>query len=210
MRNVMKVTNKYVFLLVFGLLSLRGSAQLMEEDTTTNEPFFKAHKFNSKCYIAAGGSLSQILKSGDAMYLGFSLNWVINHKFVVTAQYTGITSPINIQKIVSPDVPGYITLSHQFVGGGFSYIIFDNKRFSLQPELCAGWGNLKYVYNNDAYRKDFVEIVPAVYAVYNATKFFRFGVGLNYRITAGASVNGLNDADMSGIGGLVFIRVGTF
>jgi hypothetical protein len=129
---------------------------------------------------------------------------------VVSAKYYLLSTPLNIQKTVDPDVPGTFNLKHQSAGLGFSYILFSGKRFSFQPELTAGWGMIKYSDSTGAHRKDFAEIIPAVYGIYNATKNFRFGIGLNYRITAGASLNGLKDADISGIGGLVFIRVGTF
>ena len=80
----------------------------------------------------------------------------------------------------------------------------------MQPELAGGWGTVKFGYANTTYRKDFAEFIPGIYGTYNVTKYFRFGVGLNYRITAGASTQGLKDADVSGLGGCLFIKVGTF
>lgn len=145
------------------------------------------------------------------MNLGLSLNWVINHKFVVSAKYHVLTTPVNVQPRVAPDNSGdTIRPIMHYAGLGFSYILFSNKKFSFQPELSAGWGAVKYSYKNKNYRKDFAVIMPAVYGVYNATKHFRFGLGLNYRLAIGGSLNGLKDADLSGVGGVMFIRVGTF
>ena len=185
-------------------------AQVMVEDTTTHGPFFAAKKFNSKCYVGFEGTATQILKTKAALNLGLSLNWVINHKFVVSAKYHVLTSPLNIQPKVAETSTDTIRLTQHFAGLAFSYIFFNNKKFSLQPELAVGWGAAKYSHLNKTYRKDYAVILPALYGVYNATKYFRFGLGLNYRVAAGANLNGLSSADLSGVGGVIFIRVGTF
>jgi hypothetical protein len=124
--------------------------------------------------------------------------------------YYALSTATNIQHIVEPDSSSNIRLIHQFAGLGFGYILFDNKLFSFQPELMAGWGDAEYMSANTTYHSNFGEVVPAVYGIYNATRFFRLGIGLNYRAAIGASLNGLKSADISGISGLVFIRVGTF
>ena len=185
-------------------------AQVITEDTTTNAPFFAAKKFDSKCYVGFEAIPTQILKTKAAMNLGMNLNWVINHKFVVSAKYHLLTTPVNIRSIVAAAETDTtpILLKHYFAGLAFSYIVCHNKNFSFQPELAVGWGSATY--NDKKVRKDFAVIQPAVYGVYNATKYFRFGVGLNYRATIGGSLNGLKDAHLSGVGGVVFMRVGTF
>ena len=200
---------KILLLLLLLWASYFASAQLIIEDTATREPFFKAKKFDSKCYVGIEAVPTQILKTKAAMNLGFSLNWVVNHKFVVSAKYHVLTTPVNIKPLVAPDaVADSIPMQHHFAGLGFSCIVFHNKKFSLQPELAAGWGSVTY--HQKKVRKDFAVVIPAFYGVYNATKYFRFGVGLNYRATIGGSLNGLQDAHLSGVGGVVFMRVGTF
>jgi hypothetical protein len=206
--RVVNKVSRYCHLLFLLCLGHLAGAQVIKEDTTTNAPFFAAKKFDSKCYVGFEGAATQILKKKAAMTLGLSLNWVINHKYVVSAKYHVLTTPVNIRAQVAPDRHDTILLRHQFAGLGFSYILFHNKKFSLQPELSAGWGMIKYEYNGGTWKRHFGVIIPAIYGVYNCTKHFRFGIGLNYRFTAGATL--LKDADMSGIGGLVFIRVGTF
>lgn len=207
----MKPVTKYVVLMLLAFTGFSASAQILNEDTTTNQPFFKATKFSSRCYVGLDGSAVQILKTKAGGNFGGNLNWVINHKFVVSAIYEELGSPTQIQKIVTPDNHAdTITLTHRYMGLGFSYIMFDKKMFSFQPELNAGWGHIQYAYNNETYKKNFAEIVPAVSATYNCTKYFRVGLGLNYHIAAGANLNGLKDGDISGIGGVVFIKVGTF
>ncbi len=198
------------FLLLLCLYHFAG-AQVITEDTTTNQPFFAAKKFDSKCYLGFEGTATQILKKKAGMTLGLSLNWVINHKFVVSAKYYGLTTPLNIKSKVLPDnIPDTINLTHHFAGVGFSYILFDKRKFSLQPELTVGWAVAKFKYQNRTYRRHLAEIIPALYGVFNVSKYFRFGLGLNYRAVVGKKINNLTGADLSGVGGVLFVRVGTF
>ena len=184
---------------------------VIEEDTSHNAPFFQARKFDSKCYVEFNGMAGQLLKTKGAMSTGASLNWVVNHQLVVSAEYRVLTTPLNVQGIVAADQPGTaIDLTNQYAGLGFGYIFFNNKTFSLQPELSAGWADVKYKIGHANYMRSFGEIDPTVYGIYNATKYFRFGIGLNYRAAVGCRANGLTDAYLSGIGGMLFIRVGTF
>ena len=203
---------KSILVLMLFVAGLNASAQKMSvEDTTTNQPFFKATKFSSRCYVGLDAAVVQILKTQAGGNFGINLNWVINHKYVVSAIYDGITTQNQIQKIVAPNDPNTATyLHHQYVGLGFSYILFDKKMFSFQPELSAGWGHIQYTYNGGNYYYNFGEIVPAVYGTYNCSKYFRVGLGLNYRLAAGLSINGLKSGDISGVGGIIFIKVGTF
>lgn len=199
---------RYALLLLTACSYSLADAQLIKEDTTTNEPFFKAVKFDSKCFVGFEAIPTQILKKKVAMNLGMNINWVINHKYVVSGRYTMLTTPVNIQKQVFPDLSDTINLKYHSAGLGFSYILFHDKKFSFQPELSGGWAYIKYEVNGGTRFRHFGVITPAVYGIYNASKYFRFGVGLNYRATIKATL--LKDSDLSGIGGVVFIRVGTF
>lgn len=188
-----------------------ATAQVMEEDTTTNAPFFKASKFNSKGYVGFEMQATQILKNKAAMVMGLSLNWVINHKYVVSGKYQLLTSRVDVKDRVAPSSGGKIYLTHHFAGLAFSYILFFDKRFSFQPELAAGWSAAKFENpTNTKYRHDYGAIIPAVYGIYNASKIFRVGVGLNYRAVFGTNFQGLKASDLNGITGVVFIRLGTF
>ena len=186
-----------------------ADAQIIKEDTTTNGPFFAAKKFDSKCFVGIEGVPTQILKTKAAMNLGLNLNWVINHTYVVSAKYHVLTTPVDIKSRVAPSRTDSVLLQHHFAGLGFSYIFFHNKKFSLQPELTVGWSSAKYTIGA-THRHDLAAFIPAVYGIYNATKYFRFGVGLNYRATVGGSFDGISNVDLCGAGGVVFIRVGTF
>lgn len=201
---------QYCLVLLLLFLGYSGKAQVFTEDTTTRAPFFAAKKFDSKCFVGIEAVPTQILKNKAAMNTGLSLNWVINHRFVVSAKYYVLTTPVNIAGSLEPVRTDTVNLFHQSAALAFGYIFFDKKRFSLHPELTVGWGMAKYTLLAKTSRSDFAVIIPAVYGVYNASRYFRLGLGLNYRATAGVSLNGLKSSDLSGVSGVVFIRVGTF
>ena len=201
---MMKRVTKYAVLLLLAVISFAASAQVLNEDTTTNQPFFKASKFNSKCYVGLDASVVQVLKTRATGYFGADLNWVINHKFVVSAIYDGLGGGVRWAENADT-----IRTIH-YVGLGFSYILFDKKLFSFQPGLSAGWGRINYTIDRTRYQNDFAEIVPTLAATYNCTKYFRFGLGLNYHLAVGPKLTGIQYADFSGVGGVLFIKVGTF
>ncbi len=185
-----------------------ASAQIITEDTTSREPFFKAKKFDSKCYVGMEAIPTQILKTKAAMNLRFNINWVVNHRYVVSGYYYTLTSPVNIRQKVEPTQGNAINLVHHSAGLSFGYIFFHSKKFSFQPEISGGWGYMKYEVNGSTRKRHFGIISPAVYGIYNASTYFRFGIGLNYRTTIKANL--IKDSELSGVGGVVFIRVGTF
>lgn len=200
----------FFFLLVF--LAFGVQAQVLEEDTTTNAPFFAAQKFKSSCYVGIEAQVAQVMKNKAGMQMGFNLNWVVNHKYVVSARYQNLTTRHDIHSIVVPYLTEPVYLIQHMAGLGFSYILFSDKKFSFQPELSGGWVGVKFEHPTDVYqRKDAAFIMPAVYGVFNATKYFRMGVGLNYRAVIGPSFFGFDPMkNLSGVSGVVFFRIGTF
>lgn len=201
---------KHLFTLAGLLLFVSLHAQLIEEDTTSNEPFFKATKFHSSGYVQAEVHGGQILKNKGVGLTGLSLSWAINHRYVLTAQYFTIASRNNVSTLVEPNISNAY-LIHHYAGAGFSYIFFHDKKVSLQPGFTAGWCTAKYRIAGDKFRKrDYAAVVPSVSAVFNASKHFRVGVGVNYRAAFGPQFFALKANDLSGVGGVVFFRVGTF
>lgn len=207
----MKLKTGYLlaFLLLFAAFS--AHCQRMEEDTSSKMPFFKATKFQSACNVGVEAQVTQILKNKVGMNVGFNLNWVINHKFVVSAKYQLLTTRHNVidkAPITTTDTTVYPV--HHMAGLAFSYILFSNKKFSFQPELTIGWAGVKIGPDKDTRRHDYAVIIPAVYGLYNATKLFRVGIGLSYKAVIGSNFYGLKASDFSGVAGVVVFRVGTF
>lgn len=206
----MKLTHR--LFLAFSLLaiSFAARAQVIVEDTARQQAFFKSRKFTSNCYVGFEAQPGQILTKKAAMLVGFNLNWVVNHKYVVSAKYHTLTTQNDVRELVEPGSLAKISLIHHYAGLGFSYILFHDKRFSFQPELSAGWASAKFNYAGADRRHDYGAIIPAVYGIWNATKLFRVGVGLNYRAVIGSKFYGINSMQLGGVSGVVFMRVGTF
>lgn len=208
-----EVKHTYHFwLLLFGLLlGQTVAAQLMEEDTARQAPLFAAQKFSSRCFVGFDTRAGQILKNQAASQVAFSLNWVVNHRYVVTAKYHTLGSQKDISNIVVPYSTESIPLIHHYAGLGFGYLFFHDKRFSLHPELTMGWAAIKFKHPAEEFqRKNYAMIVPAVYGVWNATHLFRLGLGLDYQAAFGQRFFSFKSSYLNGVGGVVFIRVGTF
>ena len=188
-----------------------GLSQKMQEDTTKNQPFFQAKKFNSRAYVGFEAMPAQILKTKAAMLLGFHLGWIVNYKYVVSAKYHTITTPTDIHQIVAPYYNSPRNLIHHFAGLSFSYILFHNKKFSFQPELAVGWCTAKFEYPDDVkQRNDYAMFIPSVNGTWNASKLIRIGVGVNYRVAIGKKFYSFKSSELNGLSGIVFFRVGNF
>lgn len=187
------------------------TAQLIEEDTSTASPFFAAKKFDSKGYVGAEAIGGQILKNKGGMLTGLSLNWVMNHKYVLSAKYHVLSSRQDISSITNPGSEKPFYLIHHFAGASFGYILFHQKPVSFHPELAVGWASAKY--ENAAqktFRNDYAMLIPALQGVWNATKIFRVGVGVNYRVAFGKEFQNFKSSQLNGVSGVVFLRLGTF
>jgi hypothetical protein len=180
------------------------------DSTDTPEPFFKSKKFESTAYVQAGVAATQMFNMAAATS-HFSLHWVINKKFVVGAHYHLLSSRNDIKKLTYPESTQNIYAIHHFAGLSFGYIFFSDKKFSLQPEIAAGWANIKYTqFDTIITKRNYGGIIPAVYGTWNATKILRIGIGVNYRLIVGERFKDLTIGNLSGIGGLVFLRLGRF
>ena len=56
----------------------------------------------------------------------------------------------------------------------------------------------------------FFVVEPEVDVVLNVTSFLRVAVGVSYRFAQGVELFDLRDADLSGFGGLVVLKFGSF
>ncbi len=192
------------------LLVFASSFAFAQDEDTTKKAFFYSKKFVSTAYVQAGVAATHIAGSAAATS-HFSLHWVINHKYVVGANYHLLSSRENITKLTYPDSKEQLYLTHNFAGLSFGYILFHDKNFSLQPELAAGWSNIKFTqFDTVTTKKNLAGIIPAVYGIWNATHIFRIGVGLNYRLIVGEPFKELNTKNLSGVGGMIFLRFGRF
>jgi len=193
------------------ILLLTSSADLRSQDTA-HVPFFAAGCFESDGYAEFQAVISQLGKS-PAGFTGMGVYWVVNHRFVsglsgfMLASSEGIDQYYPVNDTVS-DPPSSRIWS---AGLSFGYQFFHDKKFSLQPDLYAGWGWFRFTpYGGNELSRHFGVLWPRVNATWNAHKNFRLGLGIGYRAAVGQGIGAVKSTDLGGVTGQIFIRIGTF
>ncbi|MCS6934528.1 MAG: hypothetical protein NZM35_05185 [Chitinophagales bacterium] len=194
------------------LIAWRCGAQPLDEDTTTRQPLIVSKKFKSRFYVGTEAICGQILRNRVAMLTGWNLNWVINHRFVVSARYHILSSRLNISHITQPgstDVKHY--LKHHYAGLSFGYLVFHDSYISLHPELSGGWALARFEDTGAQIRQNhYGMLIPAIHVVCNVSSIFRVGAGVNYRLAIGREFRNIRPTHLGGASGMLFIRIGTF
>ena len=83
-------------------MAFAAQAQVIVEDTVRQGAFFASKKFTSNCYVGFEAQPGQILTNKAAMLVGFNLNWVVNHQYVVSAKYHTLTTQNDVRELVEP------------------------------------------------------------------------------------------------------------
>jgi len=102
----------------------------------------------------------------------------------------------------------------KFGHGGFwtGYSLMADR--ALHPAISTqlGWGSITQTdVNHYHLSSDNVFVInPAIELEMNFTKFFRLGVGANYRIVSGVNTSNLTNADFSGPGAFLSFKFGWF
>lgn len=202
---------RYLFLLLTLFSFAPLSAQLLDKDTTMPGPFFAAKKFNSKFFIGFEAQVTQILRKEAAMVTAFSANWLINHQIYLGAKYGMLTSRESAGKILQTPDSLTVYVQHRYAMLTSGYILFHDKKISFNPELSAGWAQGEYTSpERRNFKLNFGIIQPAAYAVFNAAKNVRIGLGGGYRAVIGNKLGALRSNDLGGAYGTLFLRLGTF
>ncbi|MDW8274534.1 MAG: hypothetical protein RMJ53_09930 [Chitinophagales bacterium] len=196
----------YCFTIVCFTTSLRTWAQ--DEDTL--EPFFKFKKIKSAAYVQAGVSADYVFKNAGA-FTHLSLHWLINQKWVASLHYAQLSSQNNISRYTYPNSNKKIFASHMFATFGFGYKLWNERKFSLQPNIGIGWAGLHFrnVENKNIFRH-YLTIIPEISGTWNVSKNFRLGTGFHYRIVAGKTFKDINTGTLSGPGINIFMQLGKF
>lgn len=200
-----------VMLFCLNLLVFQAVAQVIEYDTTSREPFFKARHFNSSAHATFEGGVSHMFSNKVVMITGAGLSWVVNKKYVTTARFHTLTSQVDIQPIATPHVEKPLYLQHYYAGLSFGYIFFADKIATLQPEIGAGWACARFEYPEKLFqRQDYAAILPGALTTFNLSRFVRLGLGVHYRAVFGSKFFDLKSHQLNGVNGSVFLKVGTF
>ncbi len=193
---------------------LQSAAQGAIDSThTVVDSFQRVEKvkkpFHSAGFFQADGSFYSILGK-PAAFTEFNLNWLINHKIYVGAKCQLLSTSLDISKYLYDDTTGKVTPTHIAALMNFGVIFFHEKKFSLNPELSLGWGNLNFDKNHKSQKLNYGVGVFSLNGVWNAHKNVRIGLGVGGKAVMGQNFEGLKSYKLSGAFGHVFIRVGTF
>lgn len=198
--------------IIFLLIAALTKSQIITEAPDSVDKLFSFKKIKSAAYVQFDASVAMVAKKA-AMFTGVNLGWILQNKFVVNVfRWEMLTTRHDTTGMLSGDYTKGKFLRYSYMGWGFGYIFFNNKKFSLHPEINGGI-NLYPIYPNGrrkTYAVGYGTIIPSIQAVFNAHKNFRLGIFINYRQVIGASKIGIPDKNLSGPGGGIFLRFGTF
>jgi hypothetical protein len=173
-----------------------------------------------------GGPMMSFTQFNDefAHMMGGGGGILLNRQLFFGGYGMGMTTPI------SPESPIYKGSEFHYGHGGFWYGLVISPASSVHPaiSLQTGWGNISIEdeddddwdlddldWNMDNHHdriKDNVFIInPALEIEFNITKFFKMGLGANYRFVFGTNkLIGYSDKDFSSPGGFVSFKFGWF
>ena len=196
--------------LLFYLIGHLFFTQAQPVSQVEKQSFFHSSKFHSACFVQFEGQFSAMLKQPSAI-MGVNLNWLINHKIYIGGKYQVQSLPLYVEKYVFSTDFSRIPLKHQSASLNIGYIFFDDKTFSLNPELSAGWSQIVYDVNfGKTIRKNYGLAILGINGIWNAHKNVRVGAGVGGRMLLGSRIDDLKAIQMSGLFGQLFLRVGTF
>jgi hypothetical protein len=166
-------------------------------------------------FVQFEGQGAYIFKQA-AMVSSASLNLLIKGKFYLGAKYNIASTPIrtevhNFPGTIDPIDPTS-RVYYQSATLHFGYIVFHDKKFSFNPELGLGWGEVRKPAdaNGAAAKLNHGVALPALNALWNAHKNFRLGITAGGRVAYGQNFENLQSFQASGFYGGVFFRIGRF
>ncbi|MFN8309335.1 MAG: hypothetical protein U0T73_05180 [Chitinophagales bacterium] len=217
---------KRFFCLLFLVCAIAVSAQQTEKQRTdslqrlvNHQPdtlrngFFKARRFHSSFHVQAEGDLIWMLSKPN-MLTGGSVRWVINHKITIGVSAHYLTTNATVGRFLTPPFPDSIRVQpkHFSVQLGAGYVFRAFRKFSVQPELMAGWGYISFhdKNNNTDQHIHYGMVNPAINMIWNASKYFRIGAVVGARGVFGSDYQRLKSYRVGGVYAGLFIRGGTF
>lgn len=177
-------------------------------DYPAKDTIRKKSKLHHSFFIQADGSFYSMLGK-PAAFTEFNINWLINKKYYIGAKCQLLSSKIDIQKKLYYETAA-VYPSHVCALLNLGIIFFQQKKFSLNPELSLGWANLKFHSSTAKVTNNYGCGVLAINGVWNAHKNIRIGIGVGGKVVIGQRYEGLKAYEMSGGFGHIFIRVGKF
>ena len=198
---------KIFLLLILSTIILYTQAQ--EEENDNIQTVFKSKPEKIRGF--AGPLINIIDLDGKTAYMGgFSAGIIFNGQFIL-----GIYE-LEMQNTIFTDNTNYIGYKMDFDHKGIwlGYIFRSKNVIHFNTNLQVGKGNLE-VYDdiNDVWLEDDFTILltPSVEAEFNIAKFFRVGIGANYRFAFDVNeLDNYDNNDFSGIGAFISFKFGWF
>ena len=119
----------------------------------------------------------------------------------------GLFNDIEANEIDSGVTPD---LTMRYGGVEFEYVFDPEEIVHFSVYTLLGMGNVEFDYANVDGDDNFFVVEPAVNVLLNVTEFFRVGLGVGYRLATGVDLEGLEDADLSGIVATLTFKFGVF
>jgi len=207
--------------------SMGANAQTKENDTT-DQYVVVDHDYQMKTLLGGNhtngfylgydigfGSIDQ----NEMVETGGRLAWIIDHSFAIGLFGSGFFSASEFDKAIdghSSDI---------MLGGGYGGVMFEPILFPKQPVHLSfpmmvgvgGAGYDNYSYNNHTFdywagsdADAFMVFKPGVELEFNILKFFRLGLGAQYRYVYGLNLDGFGKNDLNGFSGNVAFKFGKF
>jgi len=210
------------FTILFTIVLFCSSVLIAQEDkkgysSTEIQTILNQNATSNGFYGAFHLGYSEIA-GRDAINMGIRGGWIANHKFVLGFAGTGFYS--DKRSTVINGLANYIA-------GGYGGLLFEpilmpmnQVHVSFPMIIGAGGVTILEGYNNmhdwDIYppteigSAPFFVFEPGAELEFNIAKFFRFGLGVSYRITSDIDLLGLSSDALRGLNGHIIFKFGKF
>jgi len=199
----MRTLGSLLWLLVAG--SCLGSESLVAQETPTagdlrhggfGAPVVKFTEIDSRFGVLVGG------RGG----------WIINGSFVIGGGGYALANTGNFEHLAN-GAGDSGKLEMAYGGLELGYVLRPDDQLHVALGLLIGAGGVTWKPDGPSGSQvddAFFVAEPEVDVVFNATRVFRVALGVSYRLTRGAELFDLDDADLSGFAGLVALEFGNF
>lgn len=168
-----------------------------------------------------GGPVIRFSRIHDqsAILIGGRGGWILNHSLVLGGGGYGVISEIDAPEGALGPEEGPLDIEFGYGGFEIEYIVDSDSRAHYTVYTLIGIGATNYVKdsgsvwesNEQSGESDFLFVLePAVTGELNVTTWFRFNLGVSYRLVNGVDQAMLDDGDFSGPAVSITLKFGKF
>ena len=210
-------------LAVLILIALFSSSVLVAQEekkgysSTEIQTFLDQKSSSNGAYGAFHVGYSQI-SGRDAVDMGIRGGWIANHQFALGFAGTCFFSDKRSTGVVGND---------NFIAGGYGGLLFEPivmpmSQIHVSFPVIIGAGGISII---EGYRNmhdwtyyepttsdaaPYFVFEPGAELEFNIAKFFRFGLGVSYRLTSNIDLPGISSDALRGLNGHVIFKFGKF